>query len=352
MPVYKDDTRGTWYTSFYYTDWQGKRKKKKKEGFAKKKDAQKFERQFISQQKGSCDMLFKDMVALYLADKKVKLKITTYLDKEFIFLNRLNPVFGDRQVSSITSNDVRLWHNSLLENNSYKPTYLRKLNAQLSALFNFAVKYYGLHQNPVALCENIGKGTANIMQFWTVEDFKKFMACLRDDKALKIAFEILFWTGLRCGELMALTWSDVDMSGHKISINKTLARIKGKDVIQSPKTPKSNRLIGIPEFLCNDMLNYKKSLYCITSADRVCTVSKYAMYRAIASTSKIAGIKPIRIHDLRHSHASLLIELGFSPLAISERLGHEKIQTTLEIYGHLYPNKQEEIVQKLQNLGK
>ena len=352
MPVYKNEDKGTWYCSFYYTDWQGNRKKKKKEGFKLQRDAKEYEKEFIRTHSGtSCDMLFKDIAKLYLEDKKIKLKITTYKDKEFLFLNRLIPVFGERELSSITPNDIRLWHNQLLKENNYKPTYLRKLNAQLSALFNFAVKYYGLRKNPVSLCDNIGKGTANIMQFWTVEQYKLFRNALRDEIGLKIAFDILFWTGMRCGELTALTWDDIDLSNCKISINKTHSRINGQDIITTTKTDKSTRLVDVPEFLRNSLIEYKKSIY-DSENERVILLSKHSLYRAIETTSKKVGIPKIRIHDLRHSHASLLIELGFSPLAIADRLGHEKVQTTLEIYGHLYPNKQEEIALKLQELNK
>ncbi len=352
MPVYKDEARNTWYASFYYTDWQGIRKKKKKEGFKRRREALDFEKDFIQKASGNCDMLFKNMVDLYLEDKKVKLKITTCQNKEFIFKNKLIPAFGDRPLNTITPNDIRLWHNSLLAENNYKPTYLRKLNAQLSSLFNFAVKYYGLNKNPVTLCDNIGKGTANTMQFWTLEEFKKFLNYLRDDKILKMAFELLFWTGMRYGEMAALTWKDIDLENKKITISKSLARLHSEDIIQTPKTDKSRRTIDIPSFLCQDLEVYKSAFYSSDDTERAVPISNHAMYRAIDATSAKAEIKPIRIHDLRHSHASLLIELGFSPLAISERLGHEKVQTTMEIYGHLYPNKQEEICTKLEELYK
>ncbi len=348
MPVYKDEKRNSWFCTFYYRDWQGNNVKKKKEGFKLKREAQDYERDFIKQQSGSCDMLFKDMVTLYLQDKKVKLKPTTYINKEFLIKNKLLPIFGDKAVNEITANDVRMWHNSLLKDNDYKPTYLRKLNTQLSAIMGFAVKYYSLSQNPVTLCEGIGKGRANAMQFWTVDQYKQFRGTIQDNKSLLLSFDILFWTGMRCGELTALTWNDINFTQKKISINKTHSRINGQDIITTTKTDKSTRIVDIPPFLCDSIQEYYNSLY-DKSNDTVILHSKYTLYRALAAAEK-TGLPHIRIHDLRHSHASLLIDLGFSPLAIADRLGHEKVQTTLEVYGHLYPSKQNEIVQKLQEL--
>lgn len=185
------------------------------------------------------------------------------------------------------------------------------------------------------------------MQIWTKEEYQKFSDCLMDKHVSWIAFQILFWTGIRIGELMALTFADVNLDSKIISINKSFQRLKGKDVVTAPKTPKSIRTVNIPAFLAEDILDYKESLFFPQPEDRVIPVNKSFLEREMARGVKLSGVKKIRIHDLRHSHVSLLIELGFSPKEIAERLGHENIETTLNTYSHLYPNKQERMADRL-----
>lgn len=160
------------------------------------------------------------------------------------------------------------------------------------------------------------------------------------------AFEILYWTGIRTGELLALTAEDFDFENKTLRINKSYQRLKGKDVITEPKTPKSNRVISMPDFLCEEIKDYINSLYGTKPTDRIIFATKHFLRHEMERGSKAAGVKRIRIHDLRHSHVSLLIDMGFSTLAIADRVGHSSIKVT-EIYSHLMPNKQTEIANKL-----
>ncbi len=149
-------------------------------------------------------------------------------------------------------------------------------------------------------------------------------------------------------ELLALTPGDFEFEKQTVTISKSYQRIKGQDVVTEPKTAKSNRVIQMPVFLCEEMEDYIKSLYGVEPTDRIFTVTKSYLHREMDRGAKESGVKRIRIHDIRHSHASLLVEMGFTPLAIAERLGHEKIETTLNTYSHLYPNKQGELADKLE----
>lgn len=351
MPTYKNEKANTWYCKFYYTDWNGKKIQKKKSGFKLKRDAQEWENNFLSAHEKTCaNMDMSAVIDLYMQDCKVKLKPTTYYDKQIIIVKHIVPYFGQMKISEITANDIRLYHNALIDGTQYKNTYLRKINAQLSGIFNFAVKYYGLKQNPVALCENIGKGKADVMQFWTASEFKTFAEFFADDTELYTAFHLLFYTGIRLGEFLALTWKDIDFKGQTLDINKNIGYVNGKEVLLTPKTQKSIRHVAMPAFLCSMLEEYKKQVYDNSPDTRVFNKSKYSLRRALTKGCEQTGVKKIRLHDFRHSHASLLIECGFSPLAIADRLGHENIQTTLNIYGHLYPNKQDEIVAKLEKI--
>ncbi|MFN1845537.1 site-specific integrase [Clostridioides difficile] len=186
------------------------------------------------------------------------------------------------------------------------------------------------------------------MQFWTLEEFKKFME-FENKPEPRLAFEILFWAGLRLGELMALTPKDV--FENKINIDKSYMKLNGEDIVSSPKTPKSKRIVPIPNFLYNNIKNYLSKIYDLKEDERIFKFAKSYLHKELDRCCKLSGIKRIRVHDLRHSHASLLVNMDVNILTIAERLGHEKAETTWNTYSHLYPNKQLEVAQKLDDLN-
>lgn len=351
MPVYKDEKRGTWYAKFNYTDWTGENKQKLKRGFKTQREAKAYERDFMERSQASPDMTFGNLVQLYMEDCKSRLKPTTYSGKEFLINTKLLPYFENTPINKIEPSSIRRWQNELISHEKdYSQTYLKTVHNQISAIFNFACKYYKLPSNPARVCGAMGKKNADSMSFWTINEFKKFMPAVSDKPISKAIFELLFWTGMRSGELLALTLNDFDFENKTVSINKNYARHEGADLILKPKTPKSKRIITIPEFVCTLIKQYVGQLYDYEPHERLFPVTKYYLQHEMHRGAKKAAVKRIRVHDLRHSHASLLIELGFSPLLISERLGHENIETTLQTYSHLYPNKHEEVASRLQNL--
>ena len=167
------------------------------------------------------------------------------------------------------------------------------------------------------------------------------------DKPLSFyAFEMLYWCGIREGELLALTPADFDFEKRTVSINKSYQRLNGQDLITTPKTEKSNRIITMPQFLAEEIQDYIKMLYGIGPNDRMFTVTKSYLHREMDWGAKEAGVPRIRIHDIRHSAVSLLIDMGFSATAIADRVGHESIDITYN-YAHLFPSKQAEMADKL-----
>ena len=184
-----------------------------------------------------------------------------------------------------------------------------------------------------------------------IDDFNKVISIINDDDVcFKTLFSTLYWTGMRIGEALALTKSDIDIEKRTININKSFSRINKEDLITPPKTPKSNRKISIHKELADLLNEYINKLPYLADDERLFNLSKVTARQSLYKYAKKAGVKQIRIHDLRHSHASLLVELGFSPLLIAQRLGHEKIETTLQIYSHLFPNKEEELINTIENL--
>lgn len=351
MKAEKDPKTGKWLIQYRYTDWQGNRRKSTKRGFATKREAEEWLRKFLMSKSVDFDMLFQDFVKIYCEDLSTRLREHTMRSKRYIIEQKLLPYFGQKRMNDIKASDIRIWQNILIKQ-GFAPTYLKSINNQLNAIFNFAVRYYDLQRNPCAKAGSMGKNKADEMQFWTKEEFDKFIEAVMDKQMSYIAFTLLYWTGIRLGELLALTVGDIDLEKQVISINKSYQRIDKRDVITEPKTPKSKRVITIPEFLAVDLRDYLNSLYHCRKHDRLLPVTKYYLEHEIKRGVEKSGVKRIRIHDIRHSHASLLVEMGFSPLEIADRLGHEKVETTLNTYSHLYPNKQVKLAQKLNNLYK
>ena len=346
MKAEKDKKTGKWLIQYRYTDWQGKRRKSTKRGFATKREAEEWLRNFLITQKADFDMKFEDFWKMYCADMETRLREHTMRTKKYIVELKILPYFGDKRVNAITAADIRQWQNELIKM-GYSPTYLKTINNQLSAIFNYAVRYYDLKSNPCAKAGSMGKSKAEEMDFWTVEEFRKFIDSVMNKRLSYMAFMTLYWTGMRLGELLALNPKDVDLEKRTISITKSYQRLGKKDVITPPKTPKSKRVITIPEFLAADIKDYMDSLYDLQENDRLFPITKYYLEHEMQREIKESGVKRIRVHDLRHSHASMLIELGFSPLEIANRLGHEKVETTLNTYAHLYPNKQTKLAERL-----
>ena len=346
MKAEKDKKTGKWLIQYRYTDWQGKRRKSTKRGFATKREAEEWLRNFLITQKADFDMKFEDFWKMYCADMETRLREHTMRTKKYIVELKILPYFGNKRVNDITAADIRQWQNELIKM-GYSPTYLKTINNQLSAIFNYAVRYYDLKSNPCAKAGSMGKSKAEEMDFWTGEEFRKFIDSVMNKRLSYMAFMTLYWTGMRLGELLALNPKDVDLEKRTITITKSYQRLCKKDVITPPKTPKSKRVITIPEFLAADIRDYIDSLYELQENDRLFPITKYYLEHEMQRGIKESGVKRIRVHDLRHSHASMLIELGFSPLEIANRLGHEKVETTLNTYAHLYPNKQTKLAERL-----
>ena len=307
MAAFKDKKNGSWYVQFRYTDWRGERQQKLKRGFATKKEAQAWEREFLMQKQADVNMSFESFVALYEKDVKPKLKLNTWLSKEHIIRTKILPYFKKRKLSEITARDVIDWQNEIRQHTkssgeSYSPDYLKNVHTQLSCIFNHAIKYYGLQINPAAKAGNMGSEQPKEMLFWTKEEYLKFIDAMMDKPMLYYAFEILYWCGIREGELLALTPADFDFEKKTLRINKSYQRLQGKDVITTPKTKKSNRVIQMPDFLCDEMQDYFKQLYGLEPDSRIFPLSKYALKRGMEFGCKAAGVKIIRIHDLRHPY--------------------------------------------------
>ena len=306
MKAEKDPKTGKWLIQYRYTDWQGKRRKSTKRGFKTKREAEEWLCNFMLVKDADLSMTFEEFLALYYADMETRLREHTMRTKKYIFSLKIVPHFSKKRMNEIKATDVRAWQNELIKQN-YSPTYLRTIHSQLSSVFNYAVKYYDLRSNPCVKAGSMGKKHADEMKFWTKEEFRKFCDSIMDKQAAYTAFMILYWTGIRIGELLALTPADVDFGKQTLSITKSYQRLGGKDVITAPKTPKSIRTLTIPPFLAQDLWKYTTSIFGIRNTDRLFPYTKYFFQHEMQRGYRASGVKRIRLHDIRHIYAELIL---------------------------------------------
>lgn len=207
MSVYKDNATGKWRVIYRYTDITGKRKQTQKRGFETKREAVAWEHEMMLKSQAKLDMTFGSFYEIYEADKASRLKQSTWETKSHIIRTKILPYFADRKIDEIEVRDVIAWQNELLaafkdegKEERYSQDYLRTIQAQLTAIFAHAVKYYNLPKNPSSLAGTIGKEVPKEMQFWTKEEYLKFAEEMMDKPRSYYAFELLYWTGIRSGD--------------------------------------------------------------------------------------------------------------------------------------------------------
>lgn len=349
MSIYKEKNDKKWRVEIRTKDKTGKKIRKKKTGFDTKKQAEEFEREFINKIMNSSNITFKSLYEIYFEDVELKLKVNSISTKKAYFRKYLLPFFENYYIDEIVPNDIRKFQNELIKNNLSKNT-LRAIENNLKTILNFAIKYYDLPSNPMAKIEMVGsRKNKKKMLFWNLQEFNQFIEVV-DDLELKFLFTLLFWTGMRIGEVLALTFKDIDLNKKKLNINKTFTRLNKTDIITAPKTESSIRKIDLTENVINLFKEYAKTFYKPVPSTRIFTKGKVGIRLNFIKYIEQAKVKKIVIHDLRHSHASLLINNKVNILAVAKRLGHEDIKMTLNTYSHLYDEENQNMINILNNL--
>lgn len=226
MSVSKDQRRGTFYVQCRYRDWTGEPKKKTMRGFKTEKEAQKWEFELLKRMEGASAMLFSEFYEVYAEDTKMRLRQTTRETKANMIESKVLPFLGHKRLNEITALDIPNWENELMAMRTsngleYSQTYLHSICNQLFAMLDHAVHYYSLTVNPVAKVGKIGSKQADEISFWTKDEYLRFSRAMMDKLQSFIAFEILYWRGLRLGELLVLTPADFDFESKRLSITKS-----------------------------------------------------------------------------------------------------------------------------------
>lgn len=356
MSVYKDNQRGTWYFHAHFRDNEGKYIQRKRRGFKRKKDAQIAERELIEsyQRNHSTDLTFYELAKIYMDYSIGRKKEKTIYNQNALINNILVPYFADYKIKDIKPHHLVTFYQSLYK--KYSNAYMKAIKRNLSAMLNYAVNFYDLNKNVAMVVELPQKEETKGMRFWTLEQFQSFLSVI-DKQIYYTLFNVLFWSGMRKGEVLALQYQDIDFENNQIEIKSGWNGYK----LTSVKNSSSERIISVPDHTIESIkalvktqkqkfgyLKQKDFIFTLHTPDKPMSLTN--VNKVLKEYTAKTDLPQIRVHHLRHSHASLLINNGVSLYIVSKHLGHSNIQTTANVYGHLYPNSEKEIGTMLNNV--
>jgi integrase len=286
----------------------------------------------------------------YLPDKNKRIRPTTQKHHCYLYRNRVRPYFGDMIMNEITPLHIREWQNTQISLN-FKPKYLRTLHQFLRGIFDYCVRFHDLAENPCDRVDPIGRhSSSRKASIWRLDEYEKVYECMTTMHH-RAALALLFWAGLRKGELYGLQWRDYCSLRKKLRVERNYQRLNGKAILLPPKTDTSIRTIILPSQAYRPLDDYRARCKHIDDSDFIFKWTKRKLEDEIHFACKQARVQRIRIHDLRHSHASLLIHLNIDVAAISKRLGHSSIAITLSTYAHAYDNADRLIADTLEAIS-
>ena len=330
-------------------------KESTKRGFKTQRDSKAFIEELKSthaeamykQDNPTVSMTFEELYERYRVSRMGD-KPSTVLDRESIVKTRVMPFFKDMVISDINQDTIAQWHSCFYDRSGkaiFSETYLRSIHSRLSAILNYAVYCGWLPMNPAKKC-SIGEKHAPERPVWDLEEYKRFRKEVMDEPDAFYAFETLYFTGLRKGELLALLVSDMDFDAKMLSVTKSMQVLQGQEIVTSPKTKKSVRKVRINDALAEEIKEYIDSRPGIKPEDRLFPINKSKLAKHLQRGADKAGLPRIPIHSFRHSHITNLIAAGYSPADIAKRVGHESIYITLH-YSHAFKSVDNDIANSL-----
>lgn len=347
-------TNGKWRSYIRYKNLLGKVCQKKKESFRTKKEALTWEREFLSTHAGKAapNLTYDELANRYFADSETRWKPLTYRQCVNQYRCHIEPLLGDVLVDDLTVGIVREFQTQILRL-SLKPKTKQCINTLASQIFNFGVRYCGLLRNPFKVCPFKQTYSPREYHIWTQDQFFAFLHRIPfangKNEHLKLFFMLCFFGGFRRGETLALTVEDFDFDNDSIRINKS--KSDGMPV-NTPKTTTSIRTVYMPHEVMMRVKSYIQGLYEPSPHQIVFHDSGTNIAHKFRQFQKLygEGLPYIRLHDLRHSHASMLYDMGVSDIAIARRLGHKDTTQLYKTYAHLYNQRNREVADRLNAL--
>ena len=340
MAVKKDTNTGKWFFYGVHRD----RKQYKRRGFGTKKEAMIAEMKFlegIDENVKSEDITFEELAEEYLSWYQKRRKASSFTKISSIVRIHLIPKFDKTPILEIRPRDVTKYQDDIID--KFAPSHVKKIHTTLSAVFKHAMKQEYITTNPASIVGNVDLEEEKHINFWTLDEFKAFIKHV-EDPMYHAMFMALYYSGMRKGELLALTWGDIDFENNNINIDKT----EYNRQITTTKTKASARQVIMPSHVMRLLSILKQQaspkMTYVVFGEFHTSISTSTLDRRYSEFIKQSGVKRIRIHDFRHSHASYLINKGIIISVVAARLGHSDVATTLNTYSHLYPSTEKEAV--------
>lgn len=351
--------------SFGFNPISKKRKRIRKFGFKKKATAIEYENALKFAYKDNLPaqkITFEALYNLYSDQTIDEHKLSYVKTQETNYKTHIYPYFQDTNVTKITKEDIKDFR-EYLTNKALSNNTTNKIILLTKQILDVGISKHIINENPAKGLKKLPIEKKQ-MKFWTPDQFKVFLAAIHEDELpYAIFYKTAYLTGMRVGELLALNWTDIDFANNYIFVSKTYNFFDGQPNITTPKTKYSNRKIKINPKLAAELQSWKihqKNLFekfLIEHSDstlifqfRIDYSTKHTFGKKLITICKRTTLDPIRLHDLRHSHVALLIYQKEDYNTIKERLGHSSITTTIDVYGHLFPDKQDSIANKLDSL--
>ena len=258
--------------------------------------------------------------------------------------------FKKMKLRDITSDALIAWQNAK-KKEGYSDGYLLSMRKELSAVLNFATKEYGWDDNPSKNVKRMGKFNKRVRKddWWTVDEFDTFIAGVDKESKYYVIWNVLFYSGIRLGELLAMKRNDVSRENNCIYIDETYARLEKEDIFSTPKSESSERMVYLPPDTMELLTNYLDKHPDIEENDRIFSISHRAVEKAFERAINKSNLRYITVHCLRHSHTAYLISLNLSMSVISQRLGHKDETITSQVYAHVYNKNAMDVAQVMQS---
>lgn len=348
--IYKDNNRNTYFVKKSYVDSLGKSQILFKRGFHSIKEAEMYLTDFMANHKNDCTKPLAAVIKDYLdyCEKEKDLRPSTLKTRTCILNTYILPYFDQTPINEIHQRDIIAWHQQIKRDHpNLAETYKYEISKTLIFVFKYAVNILNLKDNVAEKCGCIGHARVKRDIYWTLDEYNAFINALRDKQlaasnhirrkvdtaTLIAAFNVLFYMGLRIGELMGLTLASINLDNKTLTVNKQYQDKKFSD----PKTKESYRTLPLCNIVYDDLCKLVDRLVDDNPNQRLFeSVNPSNIRRALDSSAALARVKRIRLHDLRHSCSALLFSRGVTALEAQKYLGHSKIATTQDYYGHVY----------------
>ncbi|MDA2636946.1 site-specific integrase [Bacillus cereus] len=349
----------------------GKRQQKSKSGFRTKKEAQNAAATMITEIEKGIYFDDKQVTVLDVWEKlkplrKAELKITSYEKDMSLVRLYILPPFSYKKIKSIKPVMIQSYYAELKEKGLSNGT-ISNIHRCLRCIFKHAVEWEIIHDNIMNKVKKPREEQGE-MKTWSIEECNRFLQYLKEkNKKYYMFFLLAIYTGMRRGELLALTWKDIDFDNKRILVNKSLVKTEKGLFKAATKTKSSNRSISISSFVIGKLQSYysykkkeffrwgihlNEEAFIFTGNTIHSPLHIDAPHRFLNDHYKRAGVPRIRIHDLRHTHATLMLQAGEHPKIVQDRLGHSSIQMTLDKYSHITQNMQQQAAENFESIIK